>query len=612
MKALEGVAEALFLLAIVASPWHYGAADDVARFALCALLLTAGALAALARGVSGDGLPRLALPAASLPAFALLQMALGRSAAPVWTAEAVVVSSAVLSALVFWSERARERPAALRLAVAVLATCVAQAAFGAMQWQAAPNRIYGITTPFVTMPFGSFVNHNHFAGLVGMAALLALGMAAGHARRARHLTPASLVLFGISLALLAAHVASRSRGGLLALAGGLVVLFVLAAPRSVGSTQRRLGFAAAGAVVLLAVALFAVSSGARRHLGTIAQAVTEGSARYRMDVARDTLRLFGSAPLLGSGLGAYADAFPAFKQGHGDVRTTHAENDVLEFLAEGGVAGVALLAWLGWGLVAAARRALRREPSPFRRGITTGALAGVAALLFHSFLDFNLRIPSNALVFASLLGLAAAGPTEAEVVGRRRLPLVLAALLAVLASASAWRARGTWELAQVAPDATASARVEALGSLLARHPYLAEAHHARGLAWRELASAPGGWRLDRLGRAETQLESALDLRPRWGVVIADLGWTRALAGRVAEAENDLRKAVTLDPGHVAIGLAQAEFLAARGRVGEAVEALERVRRASGYWPAQAARSVAEKWSKDPALLGRIGRFEPAR
>ena len=37
------------------------------------------------------------------------------------------------------------------------------------------------------------------------------------------------------------------------------------------------------------------------------------------------------------------------------------------------------------------------------RGIVTGAVAGVAALAVHGLVDFNLRIPSNAIMFVALM-----------------------------------------------------------------------------------------------------------------------------------------------------------------------------------------------------------------
>jgi len=97
---------------------------------LCAMLLLAVSLGLSCSRLAAEGLPKLVLPALALPVLALGQMVLGRSAAPVWTAEAVVVSSAMLAALVFWSERARERSAAVRLSATILAVCLAQAALG--------------------------------------------------------------------------------------------------------------------------------------------------------------------------------------------------------------------------------------------------------------------------------------------------------------------------------------------------------------------------------------------------------------------------------------------------------------------------------------------------
>src|SRR5207249_2438145 len=96
----------------------------------------------------------------------------GASAAPEWTAEAVLVISAMMAVLVFWSERGQDRYASFRLAGAVLAACGAQAIFGAVQWSLAPDRIYGQATPIVTNPFGSYVDHNHFAGLMEMGIVL--------------------------------------------------------------------------------------------------------------------------------------------------------------------------------------------------------------------------------------------------------------------------------------------------------------------------------------------------------------------------------------------------------------------------------------------------------
>lgn len=560
---LQGAAEALLLLAIVLGPWPYGSAADPARYALSALVLLAAALFAAGRALAAEGLPMLALPAAALPALGVAQIAVRASAAPVWTAEAVVVLAAMASAVVFWSERGQDRAAAVRLAAAVLIVCATEAVFGAVQWSFAPDRIYGRTTPIVTTPFGSYVNHNHFAGLMEMAIVLAASMALGVARLREGATPGVVGLAGLAFGLAAVHVASRSRGGLIALAAGLAVagtLWARAASHRRG-VRLRVAPLVLGGLVVLAFALAVVPEGTRAHLATIFGGRPDASGDYRVDVARDTLRLWAARPVLGAGLGAFADAFPEFKRAHGEVRTTHAEDDAIEFAAESGLAGLALAAWLavlaGRGLA----DRLRHGRDPLRKSIAVGAAGAVAALAVHSLFDFNLRLPANALVFACLLGLAASPREPARRVGTRALPAIAAGALLLLAAVATWRAAGAVAFGRSLRDDDPQMRIAALDTVLRHHPYLAEAYRARGLAWRDLAVGRMGFAAPRLERSERDIEAALRLRPSWGEAWADLGWTRWMRGDGAGARAAMDRAVALDRTHPHIARSRDQLLA---------------------------------------------------
>ena len=559
---LPAAAEALLILAIVLGPWPYGGAADPARYGLAALVLFAVALFALGRALSREGLPLLALPAAALPALGLVQVAVGASAAPAWTAEAGLVLAAMTAALVFWSERARDRAAAVRLAAVVLVVCGAEAVFGAVQWSLAPDRIYGQTTPIVTTPFGSYVNHNHFAGLMEMGIVLAASMALGLSRLRGGATPGVVGLAGVAFGLVAVHVASRSRGGLIALAAGLLVAGVLwARAASHRGGARRLAPLAIGVLVVLAFGLAVVPDETRAHLATIFRGRTDSSGDYRLDVARDTLRLWAAHPVLGAGLGAYADAFPAFKSAHGEVRTTHAEDDALEFAAESGLAGLALAAWLAVLVVRGLALRLRQGRDPFRKAIAVGAAGAVAALAVHSLFDFNLRLPANALVFVSLLGLAASPRDPARRIGARALPAVAAAALVALGAAAAWRAAGALALERSRRDTDPQILISALDPILRHHPYLAEGYRARALAWRDLAIGRMGFAAPRLDRAERDLSTALRLRPAWGEAWADLAWTRWMRGDLAGARAAMERALSLDRTHPHIGRSHGQLLA---------------------------------------------------
>ncbi len=561
--ALTRAAEALLLLSLLAAPWAYGGAPDVARYTLVAVLLFALALWVAGRATLGRGLPALAPAAAGLSVLALAQALTGISVAPVWTLEALLVCGAMAGVAVFWTERARHHGAMTRAAAAVLLACAAQAVFGAVQWSRGSDRLYGQASPFMTTPFGSYVNHNHFAGLVGMGVVLSSAMALGYARRSDGPTPPAVALGGLSLALAAVHLASRSRGGLVALGFGLVVMAVLwaGAPSRQGRPPRRLLLPAAiAAVLVMGFGLAAVPGATRSHLATVVRGRSDGSGAYRADVAAATVRLAAARPVAGWGLGAYADAFPAFKRGHGDVRTTHAESDVLEFLAEGGLVGVLLAGWLGWGLWRGFEDRLRQGRDPFRKSIAVGALAGAAGLAVHSLIDFNLRLPANALVFATLLGVAGSSREErAPALPGRLAPAGTVVILAALALAAAWRAVGARDLGRALDEARGDRRLAALDRVVERHPYLSEAWRLRGAGSRERAwgRRDGGASLE---WAEADLARALDLRPQWAEAWADLAWTRFAKGDAAGAREAFGRAEMFDPTHAGIGRSRADFV----------------------------------------------------
>jgi cytochrome c-type biogenesis protein CcmH/NrfG len=234
-------------------------------------------------------------------------------------------------------------------------------------------------------------------------------------------------------------------------------------------------------------------------------------------------------------------------------------------------------------------------------------MAAVGALLVHSLFDFNLRVPSNALVFVSLLGLAAAPRSELRRVGRRWASGAMAGVLSLLALAAAWRAYGAWELERALVKNRWSARIEALDEVLGRHPYLAEGYRARGLAWRELARRAQGYEESRLTRARRDLERAIALRPQWGEAWADLGWTRFVGGDVAGAGEALKQAIELDPTHRSIAMARAGFLARTEGAVSAVGELERLLEADRSWSGAQARGAARQWTSDEALLGELKR-----
>ncbi len=242
----------------------------------------------------------------------------------------------------------RERRAALRAALAVIASAVAVAVYGLVGRLVFGDKLYGFLAVPTIAPFGPFVSKNHFAGYIEIAACLAVGLAVGLADDARRgherlswldsSHPGRVVFaWGAAAALVLAVPVSLSRGGVVSLAAGLVAFAALriATRRSGRARGRMLALAmAALAVVTVAVALV-LPSEATARLRTLGGVSEDSSGSYRLAIWRDSLRLAATSPLVGSGFGAYEDAIPRFKTAAGDLRVEHAENDYVELLDRG-------------------------------------------------------------------------------------------------------------------------------------------------------------------------------------------------------------------------------------------------------------------------------------
>jgi O-antigen ligase len=294
-----------------------------------------------------------------------------------------------------------------------------------------------------TSPFGSFVNHNNFAGYMEMLFPIPVGLIITHAIRAE-----TRIFYGFAAALMAvAIMASLSRGGMISLACGGILMLVLGpmagpkhastrvgekpkrkdkAPRGVNINGRPLSFLKAGLVVICISSAIAVGTiwmgsdtvGTRLTGPQAANGESEQETFYtsRGWIWRDTARMIKAKPITGVGLGAFATAYPIYSRSDGTVEVDRAHNDYLQILAECGLLGGVIALWF---ILLMGRAVMRGIASPDRllSGLALGAGAGIFSLLVHSIFDFNLQLPSNALLFLLLsaqVSLIGAGLIRAE------------------------------------------------------------------------------------------------------------------------------------------------------------------------------------------------------
>jgi O-antigen ligase len=248
------------------------------------------------------------------------------------------------------------------------------------------------------IPFGPYVNRNHFAGLIELIIPTGLSIVLLGAEN-RDRMPLLVVL---TLVPIGALFLSASRGGIVAFFLEVGLIVILGFLRGHGRNQ-----VVMGAALLLLVGGFIVWLGAGRALERFeTYQKLEVSEARRAEMVSDSWRIFLDHPLAGAGLGTLQHVFPRYETLYDGSIVNHAHNDYVEALAETGVIGGAIgICFLVLFFDAAWRR-IAEAPTTLDLALHIGACSACCALLAHSLVDFNLHIPSNALLFLIQASLA--------------------------------------------------------------------------------------------------------------------------------------------------------------------------------------------------------------
>ncbi|MEN3331819.1 MAG: hypothetical protein V7641_1184 [Blastocatellia bacterium] len=365
-------------------------------------------------------LPAAVWPLAGLCALGLAQalgLSLDREATRGATVAIFFMLAAFIIAANFFALRQR-----MSLLVNVLVVFgMALAVFGLVQYFTFEGKIYWVRpTPYPAV--GSFPNRNHYAGYIEMLAPLPFALIAARAVRRQ-----SWLFYGFAGIVMAISVfVSLSRGGMMSVVAGIAFVAMLSnrvkprrAARQVHDAVlapsrwqrvlligKRLGGAAVIAATIVVGVFWIGAEGlinrAAESLDAMkVEANTPGELFSRQEIWKDTWKMVRAHPLAGNGLGAYKAIFPNYARHDGLYVVDYAHNDYLQALSDGGIIAGALALWFIILLGRAVWRATQSE-DPLEAGLALGGGAGLFALLVHSAFDFNLQIPSNALLFVFL------------------------------------------------------------------------------------------------------------------------------------------------------------------------------------------------------------------
>lgn len=497
-------------------------------------------------------------------------------------------------------------------------------------------------------PAGTFHNPNFLAAFLAAAIILTLGTlltSPGNLRRRplrSALIIAAVTVMTVSLLL------TGSRGGVLALSAGLLVL---------AGRNLLLSLAGAGCVLL---GLIFIPNPWTERITSLAR--LDVYAYSRVAIWKSALSMMRDHPWLGIGLGQYKYfspryAFPvdAHWARYGRVAEA-AHSEYLQVGAELGLPGLLVVLAILLTAAACVYGSIRRGPAD-RRAITVVLFSALVALLVHASVDFPLQTPPPALL---LVLLAAAlrihgceGPSWIvefrfrKVYGTGLMVLFLfAGMLALRPVAGFWHFLGglgapqnlmqeKWSLEKApketvntlesirfleraaAVDPRNAAYHNALGSRYFRvylHGEGKEDARRKGLYHANYAAAlnPNSFRYAvSLGQAMESLSllqgdpsllvqaaghyrRALSLAPKKYSLHEKSALLAEKLGDLEEAERGLRETVRLEPNYLKGWYNLGTFLARQGRMEESLQALVKGRASAGKGLKERAASPYER------------------
>jgi O-antigen ligase/tetratricopeptide (TPR) repeat protein len=331
-----------------------------------------------------------------------------------------------------------------RLAWAVLANGVLLAAFALGQFfSSKDDRIYW-TIAIGTRPYGPFVCRNHYPDFLALCIGLAIGLLLSATTQEKgakkpevvdqsawdkilDLLTSPVQLFeqpvavaaSLAVGLMAISIPfSLSRGGLAALAGGVVLTWIL------GRWRSRSGGGAVGWGLTLATAMAAgllIWFGADPIQKRFANTLTDPTAEDRPAAWAAGLKQLPGFWAVGAGNGAYRRVEPLGRVDEQPIGVyDHAHNEYVEAAVEGGVIRLGLTLLMVIGVLTQIGIAYLANRERSGSGLLLGAWFGLAVLALHAVTDFAIHVPAVAVLAATAAGFAVAVGTDPEFQAVRR------------------------------------------------------------------------------------------------------------------------------------------------------------------------------------------------
>jgi O-antigen ligase/Flp pilus assembly protein TadD len=335
---------------------------------------------------------------------------------------------------------------------------------------------------------GTFVNPNHLAGFLEM--VLPLALAFTLTGRFSHLM--KIVLAYASVAIFVGLTVTFSRGGWIASAASLAALFYWTLRQR--EYWKRTVIALGVFAVLFAVTLTKARMSVNR-IERFEEARQFDDIRFRL---WEPAKVMWKDHLwLGVGPNHFDARFGEYRPFDYDLqsRPDRAHNDYLNTLADWGLVGTLLVTacwgtffwqvFTGWRFVQRSQNDLGAKRSN-RAAFVLGGTLGLLAILVHSYWDFNMHIPANAILTVTILALVSSYYRFAS---ERywhtvRLPLRIV-VYPVLAAALFWLGTQSWRRTR---ECVAMVRLQTVNRAIATESAKADPERLAALGKQQIAA----------------------------------------------------------------------------------------------------------------------------
>ncbi|MGA1874484.1 MAG: O-antigen ligase family protein [bacterium] len=337
----------------------------------------------------------------------------------------VLAYAGVFFLVINWADT-RERIRSIVTALIVIGSV--EAIYGILAHIGGHNHIWWYKRIWYTETVtGTYVNRNHLAGLLELVIPIAFGLLVATSRKTEekesgqsgsrigglrgfilglrvedHVRAKKILLIFLTVVMALALFLSGSRGGILSLTAAFLFMSVILAFR-----RRFRRYAVTGLIIGALAVGYGIYTGLDTTISRFERLGNDAETRLRY--AKTSLEILRDFPLLGTGWGTFGEVYRRYQ----DRKDTsfvidHAHHDWIELGTEMGVLGLGLvivtfLFCLGYFI-----RLWRERKNRFSVGIGLGGMVAMVSLALHSFTDFNIHIPANALLLSVVTGITLA------------------------------------------------------------------------------------------------------------------------------------------------------------------------------------------------------------